>query len=193
MRIEAITSLIHIYLHLQKLSGRFQLRTSIFPSNHVIKSLLGKRHIIDSHSYHFSLENMTSKQHSKIKSSVTDANNCLNRIFPSFDSLNSKFSSGLRLIDTFSSCFSFHKANCCNKENKAAHCCKIDDLVFNASSNLYTIIVVSDASIRNNIATSIAHIHSFSSLIKEMLYHAVDITMIETELFTIIYRINQAV
>ena len=88
------TSLIPIHLHLQKLSERFQLRTSMLPSNHAIKSLLEKRHTVDSHFYQLSLENMTSKQCSKIKSSITKANTCLNRIFSSFDSLNSKISPG---------------------------------------------------------------------------------------------------
>jgi len=133
---------------------------------------------------------MTFKQYLKIKSSVTNTNNCLNRVFPSFDFLNSKFSSELRLIDIFSSHFSFHKANHCNKENKAAYHYKLDDLVLNISSNSHTTIVVSNVSIRNNIATLIACIYSFSSPIKKMLYHAVDITMIEAELFIIRCEIN---
>ena len=133
---------------------------------------------------------MTFKQYLKIKSSVTNTNNCLNRVFPSFDFLNSKFSSELRLIDIFSSHFSFHKANHCNKENKAAYHYKLDDLVLNISSNSHTTIIVSNVSIRNNIATLIACIYSFSSPIKKMLYHAVDITMIEAELFIIRCEIN---
>ena len=136
---------------------------------------------------------MTFKQYLKIKSSVTNTNNCLNRVFPSFDFLNSKFSSELRLIDIFSSHFSFHKANHCNKENKATYHYKLDDLVLNISSNSHTTIIVSNVSIRNNIATLIACIYSFSSPIKKMLYHAVDITMIEAELFIIRCEINQAV
>ena len=46
---------------------------------------------------------MTSKQQLKIKSSVVDTNNCLNSIFPICNLLNSEFSSGSRLADTFSS------------------------------------------------------------------------------------------
>ena len=133
---------------------------------------------------------MTFKQCLKIKSSVTNTNDCLNRVFLCFDFLNSKFSSELRLIDIFSSHFSFHKANHCNKENKAACHYKLDDLVLNISSNSHTTIVVSNVSIRNNIATLIACIYSFSSPIKKMLYHAVDITMIEAELFIIRCEIN---
>lgn len=56
-----------------------------------------------------------------------------------------------------------------------------------------TIIVVFDTSIRNNIATSITHVHSFNNSIKKTLHHAIDITLIEAELFAIKCRINQAV
>ena len=57
----------------------------------------------------------------------------------------------------------------------------------------HIVIVVSDASIRNNIITSIAHIHLFSSPTKKTLYYAVDIAMTETELFAIRCGINQVV
>jgi len=46
---------------------------------------------------------MISNQCIKIKSSIIDTNNHLNRIFPSFESLNSEFSPESRLIDIFSS------------------------------------------------------------------------------------------
>jgi len=134
MKIKAITGLISIHLHLQKLSARLQLRTSTLPSNHTIKFLLERRYIIGSHLHQLSLENITSNQCLKIKSSVTDANNHLNKKFPYFDSLNSEFSPRSRLIDIFSSHFSFYKANCYNKESKAAYCYKLDNLVFNTLS-----------------------------------------------------------
>jgi len=45
LEIEAIAGLILIYLYLQKLSRRHQLRTSTLLSNHAIKSFLESRHI----------------------------------------------------------------------------------------------------------------------------------------------------
>ena len=44
---------------------------------------------------------LISKQCLKIKSSIVDTNNCLNEIFPAFDSLNQELSLGFCLIDTF--------------------------------------------------------------------------------------------
>jgi len=161
--------------------------------NYAIKLLLERRYMLDLQSYYLSLEKITSKQQEKIKSSIIDTNNCLNGIFPSFNSLNSEFHPRSRLIDIFSSHFSFHKANYHNKETRTAHCNKLDNLVLNVSLKSNTIIVISDASIKNNITIFIVHIHSFSSFIKKMLYHAINITSTETELFAIRCRISQAV
>ena len=69
--------------------------------------------------YCFSLEHMTSKQQTAIKSSIFDANSHLNRIFLYFDSLNKEFHLGNRLVNSFSNCFSFYKADCSSKERKS--------------------------------------------------------------------------
>ena len=57
------------------------------------------RHTNNSYPYHLFLENMTTKQWLKIKSFIVDANNYLNGIFLSFDSLNLEFFPGFRLIN----------------------------------------------------------------------------------------------
>jgi len=44
MEIEAITGLIPIHLHLHKLSGQYQLYMSTLSQNHMIKSLLKRKH-----------------------------------------------------------------------------------------------------------------------------------------------------
>jgi len=57
-------------------------------------------------------------------------NNRLNRIFYSFNPLSSEFSPGNRLIDIFSSHFSFHLLDRKNKESKKAYIYKLDKLIF---------------------------------------------------------------
>ena len=57
-----------------------------------------------------------------------DANNRLNRVFPSFNPFSTKFSPGDRIIDMFPSCFSFHSTNRKIKESKKAYICKLDEL-----------------------------------------------------------------
>jgi len=73
----------------------------------------------------------------------------------SFDSLNSEFSPGFRLIDKFPSYFSFYQANCKDKERKMAYICKLDNIFSNTLLDPKFVVVILDTSIRNNIATSI--------------------------------------
>jgi len=51
--------------------------------------------------------------------------------------------------------------------------------------------VVTDASVKNNIASSIAHIHVHNKLIVKILHHAINITSTEVEFFAIRCSINQ--
>ena len=55
------------------------------------------------------------------------------------------------------------------------------------------VVIISDASIKNNVVSSITHIHSFNSLLKKMLYHAISIMSTEAELFALRCEINQVV
>jgi len=166
-RIEALVRLISIHLHFKKLSSRVQLRVSSLPFNHTIWLLLESQHSSHSILYCLSLENITSKQRLNIKSSVTDANTCLNGLFPSFNTLNSEFSPGFRLIDKFHSQYSFHWVNCKNKESKKTYLHKLDDFFSNLMVDSNTAIVILYASIKNNITTSITHVHLYMELVKK--------------------------
>ena len=184
MGIEAIVGIIPIHLYLKQLSGRHQLQKATFPHNHTIKLLLEKRHAFQSQLHCLFLDYISSKQQQRIKSSIVDANDHLNGVFLFFNSLNCELHPGFRLIDIFSSCISFHKTNHCSNESK------LDKIVFNTLLELNTVLVASDTSIKNNIATSIAYIHSFNSSLKKTLYHTINITSIEAELFVLRCGIN---
>ena len=62
--------------------------------------------------------------------------------------------------------------------------------MLNVFSDSYTIIIVSNNSISNNVAISITYIYFFSSLTKKILYYTINIITIEVELFIIRYGIN---
>ena len=141
-------------------------------------------------SYCLSLEKIMTKQQLKIKSSIVNTNNHLNRFFPFFDSLYKELSSGFKLVDNFPNHFSF---NCKDKESKEAHFYKLNKIAQNALLDFHIIIIVSDVSIKNNITTSILYILSGHNTIAKTIYYAINITSTETELFTIRCRINQAV
>jgi len=115
--------------------------------------------------------------------------NRFNEGFPSFILLHSEFSPGLRIIDNFSDHISF---NICDKEKDNKHCThQLDELALEFSSFPSTTIIVLDASIKNNVATSILHMHTYNRPIIKMIYHAVYITSTEAELFAIRCGINQ--
>ena len=65
-------------------------------------------------------------------------------------------------------------------------------MVLEASSSSSTAIIVLDASIKNNIATSISHVHIVNQPLIKTLHHAVFIMTTEVELFVIRCDINQA-
>jgi len=190
--IEAITGLISIYLHLQKLRGRSQLRAHTLPSNHILQLLLKSRSNIHKNHHCLSLDLLTKHQCEMIKGPIIDMNNRFNEVFLSFDSHNSEFSPGTRIIDTFSSRFSFHSFNKWSSDCLLSCLYQLDNLAIVSSENPSYALVVTDASIRNNVATSIAHIHICDKPVVKTLHHAVNVISIEAELFAIRCGINQA-
>ena len=109
--IEAIASLIPIYLYLQKLRGKSQLRAHILPYNHTLQLFLESRLNIHKNHHCLLLDSLTKHQCEMIKGPIINMDNRFNKVFPSFDPHNSEFSPGTRIIDTFSSHFSFHSFN----------------------------------------------------------------------------------
>jgi len=69
---------------------------------------------------------------------------------------------------------------------------ELDDMVLRCSSEPNTALVITDASIKNNIATSISHIHSANCPLIKTGHHASFVTSMEAELFAIRCGINQA-
>ena len=121
----------------------------------------------------------------KIKGSIIDINNCLNSIFLSFDSFNHKFSPGAWLIVFFSLCYLQ------NKESKDACIHKLDECVFHTLTNSKSVVIVSDASIKNNVTMSIMHIYLHSNPVTKTIHYAVNATFTEAKLFAIRCDINQ--
>ena len=132
---------------------------------------------------------MTPKQCLKIKGFIVDVDNHLNRIFPFFNSLNCEFSSSFRLIDNFSSHFSFYQA----KKSKTAYLCKLDNIFTNILLDPKFIIVVSDTSINivdclsNNVGIRMDMQDVHGNIV------SVNVTITEAELFAIRCEINQAI
>ena len=139
------------------------------------------------------MENLTNKQKLKVKGPIVDANNRLNGIFRSFDPFNPEFSPGSRLVDLFSNRFSFFQSDRRSIDSRKSHLKNLGEVVLNALMDPHSAIIVLDASIKNNVATSIAHVYSYNSPVIKMIHHATNVISTEAELFAIRCGINQAV
>ena len=185
--IKVIADLIPIRLHLQKLMDRSQLCTLTLPLNHFIQTLMDLPFSSPKHQHPVSLKSLTSHQRSNVKGHLVNSNNKLYRIFSSFSPLHPELYLGSRIIDNFSDHFFFNLAirnkNCFQQ---------LDNMVLELSSFPSTAIIVMDASIKNNIATSILHVHIANCSLIKTLHHAAFIMTTEAKLFAIRYSINQA-
>ena len=190
--VEAIAGLILINLHLKKLSRRSQLRVHSLPSNHILCLLMEPRDNTSNDQHLLSLSNLTRYQYQLIKESVVDMDNHFNEVYPSFNPLYPELSPGNRIIDTFSDHFSFHPFSEC-KNNIKEQIQKLDNLAIESSESPTSALVITDASIKNNIVMYIAHIHIHNHLITKTLHHTMNVTSTEAKLFAIRCGINQAI
>ena len=95
-------------------------------------------------------------------------------------------------MDNFSDHFSFNLVNKKEKEKDRICTQELDKMVLCTSSSPHIVLIVIDASIKNDIATSILHMHIANHPLTKTVHHAVFITSMEAELFTIRCGINQA-
>ena len=113
-------------------------------------------------------------------------------MFQSLGYNNRKFHLENRLVNFFSNYFSFHKANHSLEESKSHYCSHFDNIVLNILSDPFIVIIVSDISIKNNVAMSIAYVHLFNNSLIKTLHYTINVMITEVELFAIKCRINQA-
>jgi len=132
---------------------------------------------------------LTLNQRRCLNSPLINMDNKKNEFAPSFNSFNHKFSPGNHLIDSFSNKISFHL----REKNVKNHIQILNNLTLRMSSNSSTSLVISDASIKNNVATSISHIYIHNKPVIRMLHHAMNVISTEAELFAIWCSINQSV
>jgi len=137
----------------------------------------------------YSVRSLTNRQKNITKGHLIDSCNKAYGIFPSFSSLNPEFTPGFYITGNFSDHFSF---NLVNKKEKDKICAQeLNKMVLRISSSPSMALVITDASIKNDIATSISHIYLANHPLIKTVYHTVFITSTEVELFTIRYGINQ--
>ena len=137
-----------------------------------------------------SINMLTNCQKTIIKGHLIDSNNKFFGVFPSFSSLHLEFNPGSRIVDIFSDRFSFNLAN--RKKNNKICFQQLNKITLQSSSSPHTAIVVTDASTKKDIATSILHVYIYDHPLTKMVHYAMFVTSTEAELFAIRCGINQA-
>ena len=80
-----------------------------------------------------------------------------------------------------------------NEKSIKVYICKLDKITFQVSSDSKTAVVISDASIKNQVTTSIAHIYTHNSPVIKIIHYTINVTLTEAKLFIIRCSINQAI
>ena len=78
------------------------------------------------------------------------------------------------------------------KESKKVYIHELNKIIFQVVMDSKSVVVVSDASIKNQVTILIAYVHTHDSSVIKTIYHAINITLTEAKLFTIRCSINQA-
>ena len=190
--IEDIAGIIPMKFHLQKIAKRSQIRPFKLPTNHILRNLMDDLLPLSTISNPHKIGLLTNRQRILTKGHLIDSYNKSHEIFPSFSPLSIEFSPGNHIIDNFSDQFSFNLVNRKEKMKDNIHAQELDKMVLQISSSPHTALVITDASIKNDIATPISHIHSTNSPLTKTVHHALFVTSTEAELFTIRCGINQA-
>ena len=87
-----------------------------------------------------------------------DTNNHSNEVLPLFNKIYKELSPGFHLVDTFSNYFFFHTVDYKDTDAKIAHCNKHDKIYKESLLNINTVLIISNASVKNKVATLILHV-----------------------------------
>jgi len=129
------------------------------------------------------------KQRSWLKLPIIDVDDKCNKFFPFFSFFNKEFNPGNRIVDIFPDHFSFYS----HSLNIKKHIKNLEEIMLRAFSDPFLSIAMLDVSIKNQVTTSILHIHSFNKPVVKTLHRAINITIAKAKLFAICYSIKQAV
>jgi len=137
----------------------------------------------------YSINSLMSYQKTITKGHLIDSNNKLYRVFPAFSPFHPEFNLGSRIVDLFPDHFFFNLAS--REKNDKKRSQQLDKMTLQSSSSPHTAIVITDASVKKDIATSISHVYICNHPLTKTVYHAAYVTSTEAELFAIRCSINQ--
>ena len=187
--IEALAGLIPIKYYLQKLTKRLLIWPFKLLENYIIQQLMDESSPYPNSSNPYTIGSPTNRQRNITKGHIIDSKTKSYGIFSLFDPLHQEFTPGQCISDIFPDRFFFNLVD--KKEMNITHAQELNNLVLSNTSPS-SAIIVTDTSIKDNIATSIAHIHQANFFLTKTVHHAVFITSSEAELFAMRCSINQA-
>ena len=165
------------------------IRPFKLPKNHIIRCLIDDSSHCSNSSNPHAIGSLMNHQRNIAKGHIINSKTKSYSIFPLFAPLHQEFILGQRILDIFSDYFSFNLVDKKEKENIRAQ--ELDNLVLLNSIPSSTLIVT-DTSIKDNIATLVAHVHQANSPLIKTVHHAVFVTSPKAELFAMRCGINQA-
>jgi len=181
--LKAIAGLIPIKFHLQK------LHSAALPENYLIRTLMDDLLNSCNKPHSLSINMLTEHQKNTVKGHLIDLNNKLFGVFPLFSPLNPEFNLGSRIVDIFPNRVSFNLTNKV-KSNKL-HFQQLDNMTLYSLSSPHMAIIVTDASIKNDFATSVSHIHICNHPLIKTVHYMAFVTSTEAELFAMRCGISQ--
>ena len=82
----------------------------------------------------------------------------INQTLPAFDNLNKELSFRFHLVDTFPNYFLFNIVKCKDVKARTTYLNKLKNAYRISKDNSNTLFIITDASVKNNIATLVMHI-----------------------------------
>ena len=120
----------------------------------IIHIILSSDGLQEYKSHNVSIDHLTAKQKSWLKSPIIDVDDKHNEFFPFFSFFNKEFNPGNYIVDIFPDYFSFYP----RFSNVEKHIENLEEITLRTSSDPFSSIVMSDVSIKNQVTTSILHI-----------------------------------
>jgi len=171
---------------MRKLNGRHHLRYGSIPSTHAINSLLDSQHAKNHPPHKTTTSKLTGKQWSNLKSPIKDVNKCLNGVRECFNPLFPLFSLGSKVVDHFSSRFSFHSSSSSSDEDLYHHIQNLNQAFRSSQTAPHNIAIIADGGVKKSqVATAVTHIWSENSLVQHLQANSINVISIEAELMAI--------
>ena len=104
--------------------------------------------------------------------------------------MHKELSSSFCLVDTFQNCFFFNTIDQKVNNAKYVYFQKLNKVFKDFLQDSNTVLILSDASIKNQVVISITYIQYNHNIVAKTIHHAVNITTTKAKLFAISCGIN---